>query len=407
MIKKLRRKFVLICVISSFIVLLVIIGFINISNYKTLNKQSENMLSYIIDNNGKLPKPEKDKAPPDNHPPGIPPESVFQVRYFVALQSKNSKEIYTDTSNIYSVTSNQAQTYAENVISRNKTTGFEDNYKYLMGKSDGNRIIVFVDCTRELETFENFLHNSIIVSLLALFCVAIISYFLSPIAIKPLVNAYEKQKTFITNASHEIKTPLTVISANTDIIEMSAGQSKWIDNTKSQITRLSELINNLVSLSRLDEENFIPQKKNIDLSMLVENIAHDFESLAKEKNINYQVHIDYNIIYNANEKNIQQLVSILLDNAFKYCDENADIFLNLYRQKDKIYLEIYNTTNEIPKGYHNEFFDRFYRQDTSHNSAVSGYGIGLSLAKSIVSSHKGKISAKSTDGKSITMHVIL
>lgn len=411
MIKKLRIKFVSTSIISIFIVLVLIIGSINIINYINMNERTDHMLRFVLDNKGTLPRPEK-KDKPHNIPyfnnfKGNPsPEVIFQTRYFTVILDKNSEVIMNDTSNIFAVTPTQAIEYAKKAQSTNKITGFINNYKYLKGTLNDNTAIIFIDCERDISLFNNFLYTSIFISLISLIFVGIVSYLLSSIAIKPSINAYEKQKKFITNASHEIKTPLTIISANTDIIEMSCGESKWINSTKSQITRLTELVNNLVALSRLDEENYVVQKSNLCLSDILEAISKNYEGMSLDDNKTFECTIESDIYYHGNEKNITQLLYILLDNAFKYSNCNGTIKINLKKYRGKIIIEVYNTTDPISKGPHNEFFDRFYRQDESHNSKNSGFGIGLSLARSIVNSHKGKITAKSIDGKSITVSVI-
>ena len=189
-------------------------------------------------------------------------------------------------------------------------------------------------------------------------------------------------------------------------MEMHTGGSKWISSSKEQIIKLTDLVNSLVSLSRM-EENEELKKANFSLSEIAEMMVESYDNIALTKNKRFNANIENNIDYIGNEKSISQLFYILLDNAFKYSNDKGVIDVSLMKKQDKIILTMQNTVDEIPVGKHNELFDRFYRKDESRNSQTGGFGIGLSLAKSIVAKHKGKINAKSIDGKSLTIEVIL
>jgi two-component system, OmpR family, sensor histidine kinase CiaH len=405
MIKKLRMKFITVSMLSITIVLFLILGTVNYTNYRDLNRRADKMLELIIKNNGRIPRPRSnDKSDAINTE--FSREALFETRYFVVYFDENSKVLMSDTGNVFSVSASNAQDYALEVSDKIAKSGFIDNYKYQKCNIKGNQAIVFVDSTRDIELFQGFLLNSAYIALISLVLVFIVSYLLSPLAIKPIITAYNKQKKFITNASHEIKTPLAVISANVDIIEMSTGESKWITSTKNQIHRLADLVNQLVSLSRLDE-NQTMDKFKLSLSDLAVMAAESFESIALESEKEFETQIQEGVTYSGNEKNLSQLLYILLDNAFKYSNDHGKIRLSIFQKHEKMIIEVYNTTKPIAKGNHNEFFDRFYREDESHNSHITGFGIGLSLAQSIVLAHKGKITAKSIDGNSVTIEVLL
>lgn len=403
MINKLKRKFVFVATISVFCMLLVVISGASIWNYVDLNHRTDQLVNFIVENNGILPKPNNKGDFTFNQ---LPREASFDTRYFLVYLSADEQILATDTTNIFATSSQQAQQYAQTVINKQQTTGFIDGYKFLRTQLNGSESIIFVDVSRDVDILKNFIMTSSLLAIAALIIVAIIAYMLSPIAIKPIIESYEKQKRFITDASHELKTPLTVISANLDIIEMGSGESKWIKNSKEQITRLAELVNSLVALSRM-EENEALERSDVNLSQLCEMASESYESLALSEQKKFVAEIDSNVMYHGNEQALSQLCYILLDNAFKYTCENGRIHLTLSQKHEKVVLRLTNDVEQIEIGKHNEFFDRFYRQDESRNSQTGGFGIGLALAKAIVHKHKGKISASSLDGTSVTIEVIL
>lgn len=222
---------------------------------------------------------------------------------------------------------------------------------------------------------------------------------------RPVEESYERQKRFITDASHEIKTPLTIIDANTEVLEMESGENEWTQSTRNQIKRLSYLTQQMITLSKLDEQNSIFEKSEISLSQLVCESVEMFEATAKTKNKTICARIEEDITFCGDEKAMTQLIGILLDNAIKYSGETSLIEVSLRKKGKKIYFEVCNPADNIPKGNLDILFERFYRMDSSRNSETGGTGIGLSVAKAIVTAHKGKIAAFSPDGASLKVVV--
>lgn len=404
MIDKLKRKFVLVATTSVMIMLLVVVLGAGLFNYVDLDQKTDTMLLMIAENGGVLPKPDRKEKPPV--PKDLPREALFDTRHFVVYLDENNQPLYADTGNIYSADAQKAQDYSLKVLDQNKKSGYLDDYKYLSTSIQGKNAIIFMDVSRDIDLLKGFIFNSSMISLGALVSMAVVSYLLSAIAIRPIIDAYQKQKQFITNASHEIKTPLTVISANLDIVEMHIGENKWIKSSKEQVIRLNDLVNSLVSLLRMEETEVL-QKEAFSLSELCSMVAESYDSIAVSSEKTFEKDIGENITYLGNEQALGQLAYILLDNAFKYSDYRGKVFFSLSQKQGKILLTVENTVKEISPGKHNDFFDRFYREDQSRSSQTGGFGIGLSLAKSIVDKHKGKISAKSVDEKTLTITVIL
>lgn len=226
-------------------------------------------------------------------------------------------------------------------------------------------------------------------------------------AIAPIAESYEKQKQFITDAGHELKTPLAIINTNVEVIEIDYGESQWTKSIHNQVFRLSDLVESLVSLTRMDEEKNQLTKKDFSLSDLVLEASEQFFEMSKLCDKQLVLEVEENISYHGNKQAISQLLSILIDNALKYGLKDNPIRVELKKQGKKIFLQTTNRAENLSTGNYDILFDRFYRADSSRNSKLKGYGIGLSLAKAIVLKHKGKITAKSPNGKTIIFTVQL
>lgn len=223
----------------------------------------------------------------------------------------------------------------------------------------------------------------------------------------PVAESYEKQKRFITDASHELKTPITVIATSLRVLEMETGKQKWIDKAKNQTEKLTELVNSLVSLSRLDEEKSPLKFSEFNISDAVKETAESFCDFAESNGKKLEISVEPDITYNGDEYAVRQLVSVLTDNAIKYADPSSPILVSLEKSKKKIVIKTENACAEPIKGDLSKLFDRFYRADESRNSETGGFGIGLSLAKSIAEGHGGKISASSPAENRIEFTVTL
>ena len=256
-------------------------------------------------------------------------------------------------------------------------------------------------------SFQNFLVTSFFVSIFGVSTVFILVVLLSKRAIEPVAESYEKQKRFITDAGHEIKTPLTIIDADTSILEMEYGENEWLDDIQVQTKRLAGLTNDLIYLSRMEEKQTKTTMIEFPFSEVISEEAQSFQGLAKVKGKNFMVDIEPMLSLKGDEKTIRQLISILLDNAVKYCTEQGQIRLTAAHKGKNIILSIYNTSQPLTKENIDHLFDRFYRTDESRNSKTGGYGIGLSVAKAAVEAHHGKIVASSEDGNSLLITVIL
>ena len=424
MIKRLQRKFIISAMAAVAIVLSIIMIIINGVNYVNIIKSANNLLNILEDNNGVFPMEEKDNPPAEDKDEKKPPkmdiskEAPFQTRYFTVEITPEGNVYRIDTGKIAAISTETAKEYALELYNQNKTEGRRDCYIYRAvnlkkaatdssnnATKEGNVMYIFLNVENDLKNFYTFLWSSIAVSIIGIVFVLILIVVFSKRIVSPMAQSYEKQKTFITDASHEIKTPLAVIEANTEVVEIENGESQWTRSIKEQISRLSELTEKLVFLAKMDEERNTFVMTEFSLSKLAQEITEGFNGMAKAQNKKYTVSIDSDIGVKADEKAIKQLLSILIENAFKYSDREGNIAVTVKKNGKYKEIEVRNTADNLKKGDLSILFERFYRLDSSRNSNTGGSGIGLSIAKAIAEAHKGKIKAYSLDGKEIVLKV--
>ena len=419
MIRDLRKKFILVAMLSTMLVLTVIMGVVNFSNYREMLDRADEMTALLEQNDGKFPEePSRHEQDDTETPPAKPEndekdksrfsvETPFETRYFTVTVDENGEVTDCDLDRIAAVDEETAEEYTQTAQQKNKTTGFQGIYRYRVTETEDGAKYVFLDCRREISNFRTVLVTTISVSLLGLAAVFVLVVIFSRMVFRPVEESIQKQKRFITDASHELKTPLTIIDANTEVMEMESGESQWTKSTRKQIQRLSGLVQQLVTLSRLDEEKGLEEKCEFNLSEAVSECVQPYESLAQTREKNLTLNIEENLTYTGDERSIRQLAGILMDNAVKYSSENGNITLTLKKKGKKIFLEVYNDAGDLPQGKLDVLFERFYRLDSSRNSCTGGSGIGLSVAKAIVQAHKGKITAENKNGRGLTITVIL
>lgn len=276
-----------------------------------------------------------------------------------------------------------------------KTSGFIGSYRFLKVESNVGNLILFLNCQRELDSFESFLKNSILISFVVIVSVLILVILVSKKVIAPIQETYIKQKQFITGASHELKTPLAIISSNADVLEMEHGDSKWTNNIHNQVERLSSLVNSLVVFSRMEEKDSV-ERAQFNLTEALKSRIEDFNELANFQKKYIAIDIDSGLNYYGEKDSIVQLMDILLENAIKYAPEDSDILVSLKKNRKNAILKVSNKA-DVKKGDLSKVFDRFYRLDESRNSTIKGYGIGLSMTQLIAEKHRETIRAYSPE----------
>ena len=422
MIRSLRFKLIAAAMFSLAVVLLVILGGVNLMSFQKVLADADAILAVLGENQGAFPlqKPPNDQLtsnpqpdrPPEEHRggrfPDLSPETPYESRYFSALVSEDGTVLQTDTGQIAAVDTEEATDAALAVWQSGRTSGFWGNYRYLRCEEEDGSRIIFLDCWRSLSNFRTTLLASVGLALLGLGAVLLLLLILSKRIVRPVAESYEKQKQFITDAGHELKTPLTIISADSDLVELECGESQWLEDIRRQTQRLTGLTNDLIYLSRMEEDHPKLQLIEFPISDVAEEMAQSFLALAKNQEKSFSIEIQPMLSYTGDEKAIRQLFSILLDNALKYSPTGGALALRLKRHGRVLELSVSNTSAYPLKAEQLEhLFDRFYRTDQSRNPETGGYGLGLSIAKSIAAAHHGKIRAESPDGVTLTILVTL
>ena len=400
---KLRKKFIYFSVGIIAIVLLSIMAFVNVTNFYNLKRSSDELLKTLVENNGVMPSFKLNDNSKEEKTVYL---KNFSNRFFTVKTDNKKNVITVNTDDVFFTSASEAVEYAKDVLSSGKSRGYYGGFKYVVENTEYGKLIAFVDVVKDFDVFYSNLGNSVVISFFVLGFVTFFSFVLSKKAVAPMVQAYEKQNAFITDASHELKTPLAIINTSADVLEMESGESKWTGNIHKQVNRLNGLIGNLISLTKLEESDDL-DRLEFSLSDTLDDCVMDVKDYALSLDKNIVTDIEKDISFKGDEKLIRQVIGILLDNAIKYAREKSDINVKLTKQNKKIVFTVENEADNLEIKNYNILFERFYRADSSRNSKTGGYGIGLSIAQSIVLKHKGKISADSFDGERIVFTVKL
>ena len=403
MFRKLRVRFILIASVAVTGILFFLVGALNSVRFLQTTGEIQAVLNILSDNQGEFPSVQATAQALDNDRISI--DTIYQYRYFSAVFNEDGTVYSSNLNNISNLSQEQALKSAKSVVKQHRKNGIftigGQYYSYQVTRDSKTKryLAVVLDSTKYLEDRNDFLWVSIRSALYSVIFFIVVISVVSSWAIRPYVRNYEKQKRFITNAGHELKTPLAIISANTELQELMTGENEWTESTKDQVNRLSNLINQMVSLARLEEQPDIAVV-DVDFSSLVQKAAQDFKSVAEKAGKDYQIRVQDDIHVKASQDELYELISILIDNACKYCDEDGQIFVTLTKAKrrKRARLIVSNSYADGKNVDYSRFFDRFYREDESHNHKQAGYGIGLSMAESLVNLFKGKIAASYKKG---------
>lgn len=460
MITKLKRRFIILAMTSLAILLAVIVAGMNIINYEKVVSDADGRIEVLEENAGRLmghdgfADPSAGLADPDDDGgsdddgnldrddeplfgpggpggPSMSRDEAEESRFFVVSVSGDGAVRSVNTERIFSIDESEARDYAEKALASGKTEGFIGEFRYSIDETGGVTRITFLDCGRTLDSFRSFLRASIAMSAAGLIAVFFIMLYFAGRIVRPVAESYEKQKRFITDAGHEIKTPLAIIKANIDLMDMelesdpadAEGLKDSLSDINDQVGRLTGLTNDLVYLSRMEEAEDTLVMTEVPFSDIVSETAETFEPLAWEKGKAIAPDVEPMITVKGSSKELEKLLSILLENAVKYsipprvieCGELEDgmpvppeIGVTLRKEGKHAVLEVRNETeDELSNDSLSHVFERFYRMDSSRNSATGGHGIGLSTASAIVKAHGGKISAHTDTGRDFIVTVTL
>lgn len=424
MIKKLQKRFLILATGSLFLLLFMIVISSSLLNYRSMLQEADNILQILAENSGQFPQNEKPKKDfpknetirreiPNNRkaPFGrkeLSLEISYESRFFTAavFDGHNSLELNTD--HVAAIGNDEALSIAKKAQALSKDQGFIGDYRFLKHKESGRLLIIFLDCGRKLDSFWNMTKIHAVISIFSLAVVFCILLILSGRIVHPVAEAHEKQKQFISIAGHEIKTPLTIIDADSELLRLDIVEhNEWLEDICTQTKRLTNLTNELLQLSKLDECDSSNTKIEFPLSDIIIDAVRSFQILADKKNVNFEVAVEPMLTYYGDENQIRRLAGILLDNAIKYSSGTEPVQVELKKRKHGIEFSVANPAEHISKEQSSRFFDRFYRTEQAQRSENGGYGLGLAIAKSIVEAHHGEITAEAVHENQVRIKVIL
>lgn len=411
MIYRLRRRLILISTVSVLTVVTLVFFAIFALNVTSMNRNLDILADTVSEGGGRFPSSFGGGKKPDGSPQKengtfdfITPEIPFSTRHFTVLFDNSGNTVMVNTDSIYSVNESAAVEYANEALGRKSSRGWISSYRYKTFESGLGRGAVFIDGSVNRSALIQSMTISGAVLLGCAALIVLLTVLLSNRAVKPIAESYEKQKQFITDANHELKTPLTLILANLDIAETELGKNEWLDDIRSEGQRMTELVNRLVELSRADEEGNGICMTELLLSDIVADSASEFKPLAESHGLTLSLEAEPSVTCRGDEALVRRLISVLLDNAVKYCDAGGEIKITLYKRRRAV-LTVENSYRAVESAELNKLFDRFYRADKAR-TYTGGYGVGLSIAKAIVEKHGGEISAYKKDGTHIGFRAV-
>ena len=408
MIHSLRKKMILISAVSITLVITIVYLAICIFGTLRLNNIMDTLTDTISENDGYFPVFDHGHSNPHRGSMQmgiITPETRSSTRFFSIWIDGDGNIIRENVASISSVTREQAREYAQEAMERRDERGWISDYRYKIVSVEQGSLIVFVNGSMNKEVMRQFVLIALPVLIGSGFVILLFIILFSKWAVRPVAESYEKQKQFITDANHELKTPLTLILSNLDIVESELGKNEWLDDIRNEGKRMGVLVNQLVTLARMDEDHSNLEVSPFDLATVVSDTVSEFQPLAEEKGKTLYFKESTPILYSGDEGLIRRLISILLDNAVKYCDTDGVINVTVSAKRNPVFT-VENTYKEVDTVEMNRLFDRFYRADKARSYSES-FGIGLSIAKAIAKNHHGDIASYKKGDDTIGFKVVL
>ena len=398
MFKQLQKSFVKSAMLSFTAVLLVVLVAVNVVNYRQTVNQVDRLGTMLVNNDGTFPDaPEGGMAPKEHPEHGMPKGIEFRkddqmaTRYAV-VRVANGTVQSVDRTHLVSLDEEALKELGLRIAQGTSTKGWEGSLRYQVAKTDAGTMVVLVDANKETQQVSRLMMVTGAVFVLCLAVVYVLVRLVSKRAIRPFVENVERQQKFIANASHEIKTPLAVLSANTDLLEMMGTEAKFVDSNKRQIKRLNSLVEQMLILSRYDEGEATATKEEVDLVAVTKDIVEEILPVLNEKGLQVEFTGEAQTIITTNKSAMTELIRILLDNAMKYTVGKPVITVEAKRNQ----LAIGNATEPMTKEQVSQIFDRFYRVDSSRNRTTGGSGLGLSIAQKIAETNDVQLTAELT-----------
>lgn len=398
MIQKLRRRFILTAMLSLTGTLCVIGIAINLGNLFRIIRLADTAIELLYRNDGAFPLP--DGAVP-NVTGGfqITEETPFETRYCIVYLTKKREVMEVDIEHIAALDRGRVEELVGEIVKEGKESGFVGYYRYRVFEEADKNTIVVLSCFLQLQSAHNVLQVTLLVFLCCVAVVFLLLLLLSGRVMRPFEENVERQKRFITDVSHELKTPLGIISANMGVLEIINGKDEWIESTRNQVSRLDSLIRNLIELAKSEEMVKAGKLRDFSVSETARNAADTFRTAAQAEGKQLETSIEPELYMRGQPEAVLRLLTVLLDNAVKYCDDEGTVRLSLKKKGRQLMLQVSNPCADLDVSQLPRLFDRFYRADSSRSRKSGGYGIGLSVARAVAEGHRGKISAEYEDGR--------
>lgn len=407
-VTRLRLKIVAITLGALLIIIIAMLTALNMFMQRTGRMQTRRLLDTLVENREYAQAmTERFASDLDAMASGPMPQMVRSTRFLTANLNEDGEIVPMDTLQMLNISEAEAASLVRRAFESGKPRGVIDAMQYTVVKEDGGYFTAFVEQSDQNQLLHQLQRISIFVALVSSIALLVLATLLSIWITRPIQQSLQQQKAFISDASHEMKTPLTIISANADVLVQRQGDNKWVSTIQSQAQKLSELVHDLLLLARTSEVKPPVQMERINLSEVALNASLAFESPMFEAGKAFTMQIEENIHVCGNAANLDQLIHILLDNAMKYSNERSAIHIALQHQNSRAQLTVYNTGNGLSRDEMGKVFRRFYRSDVSRSKRAGGYGLGLSIAQAIVQQHQGRISVSGEEGKDITFMVSL
>ncbi|MDR1134659.1 MAG: HAMP domain-containing histidine kinase [Clostridiales Family XIII bacterium] len=409
MLKRLKVKIVAVVLGTLLVVFAAVLLVLNLSVYQTSDNRAEEFMISVVENDGfSFPQ----RARPGmrrqgGHEPFGGPEMMKAGRFFYAKIDNAGEILELNLEMMFEFSKEDAQGFITSAADSGKLKGNIENYSFLKAEKPYGQILVFAERSIEINLLSHLTRTSLWAAGAVSLVLACLSAFFAKWMVAPVKTAFDKQREFISDASHELKTPLTIISANVEVLQNEIGENQRLSHIKAQSDRMNGLVHELLSLAKADEERTGLIRSEFDLSSAILNTVLEFESRAFEEGKQYLYSIDEGIRYVGDEKQIKQLAGILIDNAIRYSDAAGQVKASLLKEGGHSRITVFNTGIGVADEEHDKIFERFYRCDESRSRETGGYGIGLSIAGAIVKAHKGKMGVTGEFGKWIQFDVLL
>ena len=398
MIRSLRRKFILIAMASLVGTMAVLCAAIGFGNRYTTTRRMDKAISILHQNGGTF-LPPGPRVDPSDFNFQVTPETAFETRYFIVELTEQKEISSVELEHIAALDRQTVADTIRQIINTGAERGYVDHYRFgIFPREEGGSTVIVLDCFLQLQAVNNMLGITVCIFLACALIVFVLLLFLSKRAIRPFVDNLERQRQFVTDASHELKTPLAILSADLGLLEDAHGADQWLESARAQIVRLDKLIKNLVELARTEEHIREDAAVPFSVSEAARASADAFQPLAEADGKVLTAEIEDGLTLKGVPDNFFLLFSILLDNAVKYCDPGGTIRLEVTQRGRNLCLSVSNPCAGVDPAQLPRYFDRFYRADSSRDRSTGGYGIGLSTAKAIVTRHRGRISNHYSDG---------